>query len=549
MKNRIIISILVLLPVAMFYNAGLLELRLEEPRRALVAIEMMLRNSYLVPQINGQLYFTKPPLFNWTIAVSFWMAGSYSELAARMPGLLSFLATGYVLYWFARKYFDKEKAVLAALFFLTASDIFLFGTVIGAEIDLFFTLIITLQLVSVFYFFNRGQWLLLFLCSYFFTALGVLTKGVPAILFQGITLVVVCAFYKRFRLLFSGYHLAGLACFILFAGTYFYAYHSATGELYTYFAKLFYDATEKSVLEHSFFASLVNFLLSPVHLLRFFAPWFIYIFFVFRKPPGTGAWSHKNIISCIAWCVVVNMIPMLFTSSTKANYIYPLNPFMALLLAHIYLEYKEVNPKINRLLNGLFMALMILVILAVAIAPFIKYVRDGIPLLWIKTLVLLGLLVFIAWNFKKDPPVRIYLLVLFMVVLRLMESVYYLPLYKTNSRQQQYAAYIKKITSLAGKKDIYLGGKPERQRALVAVGPMKLDTVNISTPPYIPFQVPFYYSAINKSIMKYDSGFTRGRYYLLFTGDQPDSSSLLILNRYQPSKNRQEVFYLVTPRP
>src|SRR6188508_203693 len=75
MKNRIIISILVLLPVAIFFNSGLLELRLEEPRRALVAIEMLLRHNYLVPEINGHLYYTKPPLFNWAIAFSFWLAG------------------------------------------------------------------------------------------------------------------------------------------------------------------------------------------------------------------------------------------------------------------------------------------------------------------------------------------------------------------------------------------------------------------------------------------------------------------------------------------
>jgi hypothetical protein len=372
---------------------------------------------------------------------------------------------------------------------------------------------------------------------------------VPAVLLQGITLVVVCSWYKRFRLLFSWYHLAGIACFVLIAGAYFYAYQSATGRLYTYFAKLFYDATEKSVLEHSFLASLVNFLLSPVHLLRFFAPWFIYIVFVFRKPADSFPWSQNRIISCVAWCIVINLVPMLFTSSTKANYIYPLNPFIALVMAHIYLEYKEANQKINRLLNGLFLGLMILVILAVAIAPFIKYVRDGVPLLWVKTILLLALLLFTAWFFKKDPSLRIYLLVLFMVVLRLMEGVYYLQLYKTNSRQQQYAAFIQRISSLARHEDIYLGGKPDLQKAFVAIGPIRLDTVNISTPPYIPFQVPFYYSAMSKSIMKYDSGFTRGRYYLLFTGEQPDSSSLLILNRYQPSKNREEVFYLVTPGP
>ena len=126
MKNRVIYFILILLPIAVCYNLGLLELRLEEPRRALVALEMMMRNSYLVPEINGELYFTKPPLFNWMIAISFWLAGNKSEWAARLPGILSYFATGAVLYWFAKKYFLKEKALLSAFFFLNSSDQLLF---------------------------------------------------------------------------------------------------------------------------------------------------------------------------------------------------------------------------------------------------------------------------------------------------------------------------------------------------------------------------------------------------------------------------------------
>ena len=75
MKNRIVLIILILLPIAVCYNAGLLELRLEEPRRAIVALEMLLRKSYIVPEINGELYYTKPPLFNWMIALAFWISG------------------------------------------------------------------------------------------------------------------------------------------------------------------------------------------------------------------------------------------------------------------------------------------------------------------------------------------------------------------------------------------------------------------------------------------------------------------------------------------
>ena len=135
-----------------------------------------------------------------------------------------------------------------------------------------------------------------------------------------------------------------------------------------------------------------------------------------------------------------------------------------------------------------------------------------------------------------------------MGVLRLMESVYYLPLYKTNSRQQHYAAFMNRIINIAAANEIFLGGKPDKQNAFVALGPIRFDTVNISTPPYIPFQVPFYYSAMKEKVMKYDSVYKRGRYYLLFKGVNRVSDSLSILDRFQPTKNKEEVFYLVTPK-
>jgi 4-amino-4-deoxy-L-arabinose transferase-like glycosyltransferase len=545
MKNRVILFILILLPVAICHNAGLLELRLEEPRRALVALEMMLRNSYIVPEINGQLYYTKPPLFNWMIALSFWVAGTTSEWAARVPGLLSYFLTGILLYWFSKKYFSKEKALLATLFFFTASDLLLFGTMIAAEIDLFFALLITLQQIFLYYFFYRKQWLAMFIVSHAFTALGVLTKGVPAILFQGISIIVVCLYNRRFKLLFSWQHVAGIVCFALIAGSYFYLYQQATGQLYSYVAKLYSDAAEKSVLENSFLQSVLNFLLSPVHLLRFFAPWFVYMLFLFKRPANNRTYWQNNCIGFVTWCVVLNIIPMLFTSDTKANYIYPLFPFIAVIMAHIYLEYKDSNVALNRILNAIFFVLMLLVVVALVAAPFFSIIRGAVPGLWYKTVLMILLVGGIAYYFYWKPELSIYFLVLFMVALRLIVSIYYLPVYKSGSTQQHFAEFIKTITKQAGSNPIYLGGSPGIQEAFVAVGPLRFDTVRIQMPPFVQFQAPFYYSAINKRVMEYDSVMKAGNYYLLFTEAVPDTMTLTILNHYQPSKRKKETFYLV----
>jgi 4-amino-4-deoxy-L-arabinose transferase-like glycosyltransferase len=507
---------------------------------------MLLRKSFLVPQIHGQLYFTKPPLFNWAIAFSFHLAGNYSEIAARIPGLVSYLLTGLVIYVFAKKYAGAQKAFLAAMFFCTASDLLFFGTLIPAEIDLFFALLITVQLTSLYYFFDRKKWLAMFLVSYVLTGLSVLTKGVPAVLFEAITLLTMLFYHRRMRLLFSWQHAVGIVVFLLVTGSYFYAYQQATGKLSLYFAKLFYDAAEKSALEHSVWDSILNFLASPLQLIRFFSPWILFAVFVFRRPADNNRPFREHFFGFWLVATAINILPMLFTSETKANYIYPLYPFIALLMAHTYVEYRAANPRAEKLLNGIFQALMIIMTIAVMVAPAVKYIRDGVDWLWIKTVLFTLALAMVSFLFYRNPALRIYLLILFMVMLRLVESAYYLPLYKTYSSQQPFASFLSSIEKQAGGNDIWLGGTPERQHVRVAIGPLLLDTVNITTPPFIFFGAPYYYTVATHKVMRYDSVFTKGRYYLLFDKQIPDTSRLMLLNRFRPSDGKEDAYYFVT---
>ena len=44
--------------------------RWEEPRRCLVAMEMIASGDYIVPTVMGETYLKKPPLYNWLIALA-----------------------------------------------------------------------------------------------------------------------------------------------------------------------------------------------------------------------------------------------------------------------------------------------------------------------------------------------------------------------------------------------------------------------------------------------------------------------------------------------
>ena len=105
---------------------------------------------------------------------------------------------------------SRCAAILSSLFLLTAGDILFFASTNSGEIDLFYTLIVYLHIVSIFVFYERRRYLTMFLVSYLLTSLGCLTKGMPSLAFQMLTLTAFLLLQRRPRLLFSFRHLVGL---------------------------------------------------------------------------------------------------------------------------------------------------------------------------------------------------------------------------------------------------------------------------------------------------------------------------------------------------
>ena len=64
---------------------GSLELKGEEGRRILPAVQMLETGQYIVPEVGGEPYLSKPPLVNWLVAASFRLFHSRNEWSARLP--------------------------------------------------------------------------------------------------------------------------------------------------------------------------------------------------------------------------------------------------------------------------------------------------------------------------------------------------------------------------------------------------------------------------------------------------------------------------------
>jgi len=188
-------------------------------------MEMILGKEWIVPKIHGWNYYNKPPFFNWIMALFFKISGSFSEPWVRMPSFLSFLFTSFLVFRLVSKYADKKTGFIAAVLLLTSVDIFFYGAVDTGEIDLFLTLLIFLQGRAIFYYSNKEKWLSLFTTSYLLTAIGVLTKGLPPVIIQGLILIIWLANNRQLGKLFSWRHFVGILLFTTIITAYFFAYN------------------------------------------------------------------------------------------------------------------------------------------------------------------------------------------------------------------------------------------------------------------------------------------------------------------------------------
>ncbi|MCS7149121.1 MAG: glycosyltransferase family 39 protein [Caldimicrobium sp.] len=171
----------------------------EEGRRVLLALQMLESGEFFVPKLFEELYFNKPPLFNWALALLFKLTNDYSEFTARTLSVLAVIFTGLFLTYLWMNLIPTKSFLinlLPGLIFMTIPEVI--DKALRAEIDAFYTMIITLGLFSWFYLSEiRQKKRLAFLVSGLFFGLGVLTKTFHALIFFYFAMVPYLLFQKR----------------------------------------------------------------------------------------------------------------------------------------------------------------------------------------------------------------------------------------------------------------------------------------------------------------------------------------------------------------
>lgn len=531
-QKKLLIAIAFLIPIAYFLHLNSYQLLFEEPRRALVALEMIISDNWIIPTTNGELYYNKPPLYNWVLIYFMNVLGS-AEWVVRLPSVLSLFTTAFVHFQISKNYIGKKAAFLSALFYITSVDILFFFSLLG-EIDLFYACIVYLQCVLIFHFYQQRKWHWLFLSSYLLTSAGVLTKGIPSLFFQAITLVLIFFLNKDLKRIFSMWHLAGLVLLALTSGGYFYLY-SLQYEVAPYLARLFTETFSRTVLENNVadnFSHLINF---PVMLIKISAPWVI-LFGLTYKSDWREKLNNRPFISFCLWFCVANGVLYLLSPGTRERYLYMFLPFVFAILADALSEFPH-SPWIKKFY--FFVGITVTVGL-IGLGAF------GITLNSITPSILCFLLALIlaaGIYYLKFGNSYAYLLasIIFILVARVGFDLVILP---TKKQDDPYKIDAQKMALLIGSEPMYLTGPPQPTTDDVKLAGKHFIILKRDEPAYLAFQTSFYLSRFTRRILTYSTVQDKPGFYIS-NEKFIDPAKVKVLYRFNNKSHQEDNWYIL----
>jgi 4-amino-4-deoxy-L-arabinose transferase-like glycosyltransferase len=526
------VSLLALYILSVVINLGTLEFAGEEPRRAMVSIEMLDSGNYIRPVQYGWNYYNKPPLFNWILAAMIWLTGSASELVLRLPSLIFYLLLSFFHYKISSNFFPKHIALLSAFFLLTCADVYTYGLAYGAEIDIFYSLIVYLQAISIFWFYTKQQYLKLYLASYLFCAIGFLTKAFPSLLFQGLTLVALSVYAQTFKVLFRWQHLAGILVLIVPIGCYFFLY-SGYSSPQRFLINLLNEATLKSGVGERSYKLLDKSVIYPWLFFKMLLPWSLLLLLLLKRINYS---VRENPLVWFSFLFIVfNLWVYWFTGQPKIRYVYMFVPFACTILVDIYYRFTERYPVLfDRLLKYLGYV-FIFAFLAVIAVPFFSDTSIG----WVIGLAA-ALLVLLFFYFRF-PAKRIWWFIAGFMLVRLVYAAVFIPIQRRHI--ESYNDHALKAAQAINKNPVQYWADASSFPIAVNTTLFTYQVEVIKTPLTLPLEIPYYYYRNTGTIIRFDTLQGETPYFISFLPQVNGKEIDTIYAYFDKNLNQRVVFY------
>ncbi len=366
-KYWYIFALLLILP-ALLINLGLLTLNEDEAIRALVALEMKYSGNLIVPTLNGTYYYFKPPLYNWIILFFYNLLNDTGPWTARFVTIVNLLAFTFTIYLINKKYLNNKQAILIALVYITCGRVIFWDSML-AYIDISYSWVTYIEIMSIYFFYKRKNYWALFLVSYFLMSVGFLMKGYTSLPFQGLSLLAFFIWKKDFKRLFTLPNFIGLGVFLLIIGVYYYSYNQYNDIINTV-NPLLDQSVRRTALHQkiNIWQTIKHIFTYPFENLYHFLPWSLMGIYLFSRKNISRIFKNE-FVAFNALMFFVNIIVYWVSVEVYPRYILMLMPMLFTVFVYLH----ESNYKERSLHYRVLMILFGILFVAVFAFSFTPY--------------------------------------------------------------------------------------------------------------------------------------------------------------------------------
>jgi 4-amino-4-deoxy-L-arabinose transferase-like glycosyltransferase len=307
----------------------------DEPRYSEVAREMLIEGNWIIPHLNQEIYYEKPPLYFRMIAAFSALIGKMTVTTVRLPGIiLASLLIGLLSYYYGSK-LGRRVGILTGIVLATIGNYFWFAMRVNLDIPLIFCTTIAMILLYEQLEDKDSCWKSCL--AFLLIGIGSLVKS-PVALLPVVVILIYTAITKELSKLKNIAWFKGLLFFTVVVGTWIALIFKVAG--YDYFKVAVLD----QLLEYStgaqghpnpFYYYLINF---PIEAL----PWTIFLI-----PAAYYLWKKRDSLpkivgfNCI-WVMSI-LIILSFVGSKRGIYLLQVYPAFALLISWYFSEFAKKN--------------------------------------------------------------------------------------------------------------------------------------------------------------------------------------------------------------
>ncbi|WP_230869369.1 ArnT family glycosyltransferase [Iocasia frigidifontis] len=328
----------------------------DEPRYSEVAREMLVEGNWIIPHLNQEIYYEKPPLFFGIIAAFSALVGKMTVTTVRLPGIiLGSLLVGLLSYYYGSK-LGRRVGILTGIGLATTVNYFWYAMRVNLDIPLIFCTTIAMILLYEQLEDKDSCWKSCL--AFLLMGAASLVKS-PVALLPVVVILIYAALTKELAKLKNIAWIRGVLYFAVVVGTWIALVFKVAGYNYfkvTVLEQLFEYSTGTQGHPNPFYYYFINF---PIEAL----PWTIFLI-----PAACYLWKKRDTLpkivgfNCI-WFLSI-LIILSFVGSKRGVYLLQVYPAFALLIAWYFSEFSKKNIeslkglKIPALIFGIFILIV-----------------------------------------------------------------------------------------------------------------------------------------------------------------------------------------------